>query len=56
MEHPVDYRTGIEFEMYVTVDFYSLGISLWELLIGRKPYDFDASDIAVSAHISRFSS
>ncbi|KAI8907938.1 hypothetical protein EDD86DRAFT_46274 [Gorgonomyces haynaldii] len=43
VERSVDYRT----------DFYSLGVTLWELLIGRQPfYDDDATQV-IYAHLAR---
>ncbi|KAJ3224589.1 hypothetical protein HK099_008198 [Clydaea vesicula] len=39
-EQTLDHRT----------DFYSMGIMLWEFLIGKTPYDYEADDVAEYIH------
>ncbi|KAJ3416598.1 hypothetical protein HDV05_000880 [Chytridiales sp. JEL 0842] len=43
VHRPVDYRT----------DFYSLGVTMWEMFIGRPPFEFNDALDYVHAHIAR---
>ncbi|KNC99177.1 serine/threonine protein kinase [Spizellomyces punctatus DAOM BR117] len=43
MQRVVDYRT----------DFYSLGITLWEVLVGSPPFQFDDATEYVHAHLAK---
>ncbi|KAI9091442.1 hypothetical protein DFS34DRAFT_324920 [Phlyctochytrium arcticum] len=43
MQKVVDYRT----------DFYSLGITLWEVVVGNPPFQFDDATEYVHAHLAK---
>ncbi|TPX56328.1 hypothetical protein PhCBS80983_g04612 [Powellomyces hirtus] len=43
MQRVVDYRT----------DFYSLGLTLWEVLVGAPPFQFDDATEYVHAHLAK---